>query len=374
LAMSGGGFRSTLFQIGTIIRLNELKLLPTLKCISSVSGGSIANGYLGSKWSRLAFDATGFATQLSAEFVQPLITFCSKSIDIPSVVSGLLNPFKHIGQELISALDDHLFNGATLQSLPDQKTAPRFVLNATSMQSGVRFWFSRADAGDYRIGMTQDPDIPLAAAVAASSAFPPFFAPMPIDIKGKKFVAVNAVGTNTPISDLLGNPDFHDTALLADGGTYDNMALEEVWTRYKSVWVSDAGSPFDPSPTVSTDWLHEMLRIIDLMMRTGEAERRRDLIAKFQTPSAAAGGLSGAYWGIATAIAHYGTTGALKCLAKNTDPLAKIATRLAAFTAEQQCALVNWGYALCDAAVRWDNTIKGAAPTWPFPNQALDKP
>jgi NTE family protein len=373
LALSGGGFRSTLFHTGTIIRLNELKLLSKLKCISSVSGGSIANGYLGYKWSRLGFDGTGFATQLSAEFVQPLIAFCSKSIDIPSVVSGLLDPFKHIGQELIESLDDLLFKSATLQALPDPTSAPRFVFNATSMQTGVRFWFSRADAGDYRIGVTENPDIPLAVSVAASSAFPPFFAPMPVDLKGKKFIPALAVGTTKPISDLVGKPEYHQTALLADGGTYDNMALEELWTRYNNVLVSDAGSPFDSSPTVSTDWLHEMLRIIDLMMRADEAERRRELINKFHAAGSSAGGVSGAYWGIATAIAHYGTAGALTCLPKNTKPLQKIATRLAAFTPAQQESLVNWGYALCDAAVRWGGEITGIAAMWPFPNNALDK-
>src|SRR5579864_2933080 len=216
LALSGGGFRSTLFQIGTLIRLNELKQLPKLRCISSVSGGSIANGYLGLQWSALAFDATGFATNFSAQFVAPLMTFCSKSIDIPSVVSGLLNPFKHIGQELIDALDSDLFKGATLQALPDQTTAPRFVFNATSMQSGVRFWFSRADAGDYRIGVTQNPNIPLAAAVAASSAFPPFFAPLPVDLKGNAFTPALSLTTGLPISDLIGDSSYHQMAQLAD--------------------------------------------------------------------------------------------------------------------------------------------------------------
>ncbi len=33
LAMSGGGFRSTLFQIGALARLNEFGLLPKLACL-----------------------------------------------------------------------------------------------------------------------------------------------------------------------------------------------------------------------------------------------------------------------------------------------------------------------------------------------------
>src|SRR5262249_43005465 len=46
LAMSGGGYRATLFHAGALRRLNELGLLYQVKEISSVSGGSITNGEL----------------------------------------------------------------------------------------------------------------------------------------------------------------------------------------------------------------------------------------------------------------------------------------------------------------------------------------
>src|SRR5260370_305678 len=47
LAMSGGGFRATLFHLGALWRLNELGYLTKLDRISSVSGGSITTGVLG---------------------------------------------------------------------------------------------------------------------------------------------------------------------------------------------------------------------------------------------------------------------------------------------------------------------------------------
>jgi NTE family protein len=374
IALSGGGFRSTLFQVGVIVRLNELRLLRTLKCISSVSGGSIASGFLGAQWNQLGFDADGFATQLATRFTSPLVAFCSKSIDASSVLGGLANPFKHIGDELVGSLDSHLFNGKTLQDLPDSTagSAPRFVFNATSMQTGVRFWFSREDAGDYRIGFTKNPKIPLARAVASSSAFPPFFAPLPVDISGLQFQAcVNPQGQ--AISDLLTDASLHQTAECVDGGTYDNMALEAVWNTYDTVWVSDAGSPLEVSHDVPRDWLREMLRVIDLMMRADEAERRRDLIAKFKTAQAGAAGVRGTYWGLTTTIAHYGAAGALPCLPTNTQLLASIPTRLAGFTEVQQQKLVNWGYALADAAIRSHIQVPPGAPgpQWPYPNNAL---
>jgi len=61
LAMSGGGFRATLFHLGTLWRLNELAYLPKIDRISSVSGGSITCGVLAVHWPRLQW-ANGLAT------------------------------------------------------------------------------------------------------------------------------------------------------------------------------------------------------------------------------------------------------------------------------------------------------------------------
>src|SRR5207245_10368485 len=45
LSVSGGGFRATLFHLGAIRRLNEFGILPKVTTVSSVSGGSILNGF-----------------------------------------------------------------------------------------------------------------------------------------------------------------------------------------------------------------------------------------------------------------------------------------------------------------------------------------
>src|SRR2546422_1697128 len=89
LALSGGGFRATLFHCGTLWRLNELGYLPKLDRISSVSGGAIAAGVLGVHWAKLAF-AADEATNFVAEIVNPLRDFCSKDIDVPAIGEGTL--------------------------------------------------------------------------------------------------------------------------------------------------------------------------------------------------------------------------------------------------------------------------------------------
>jgi predicted acylesterase/phospholipase RssA len=53
LALSGGGFRATLFHCGAFWRLNGLGCLQKLDRVSSVSGGSIGAGLLGLKWEKL---------------------------------------------------------------------------------------------------------------------------------------------------------------------------------------------------------------------------------------------------------------------------------------------------------------------------------
>src|SRR5438445_12329221 len=77
LSLSGGGFRATLFHLGAIRRLNEFGILPKLTTISSVSGGSILNGYLASRLADpLSKVIANFDTSVSA----PFRSFCSLNI------------------------------------------------------------------------------------------------------------------------------------------------------------------------------------------------------------------------------------------------------------------------------------------------------
>src|SRR5438094_9386228 len=84
LALSGGGFRATLFHLGTLWRLNELAYLPKLDRISSVSGGSITSGALAVHWPKLQW-TSGIATNFPDEIVKPLLAFCSLLIDGRSI-------------------------------------------------------------------------------------------------------------------------------------------------------------------------------------------------------------------------------------------------------------------------------------------------
>src|SRR6266496_4476535 len=173
LCLSGGGYRAMLFHLGALWRLNECGYLPKLDRISSVSGGSITAAVLGVKWSKLSFDQNGIGQTFVQEVVSPIRSLAGKTIDVKSVLGGLFS-FKTIGEKVVDAYRKYLFNRTTLQDLPDR---PRFVVNATNVQSGAGWRFSKPYMRDYLVGEIKNPTVELAVAVAASSAFPPFLSP-----------------------------------------------------------------------------------------------------------------------------------------------------------------------------------------------------
>jgi hypothetical protein len=91
LAVSGGGYRATLFHLGTLWRLNEMAYLPMLTRITSVSGGSITSGVLGQRWNQLEFNELGVATNFEEVIAKPLQAFCTIT---PSWGSGLVSCLK----------------------------------------------------------------------------------------------------------------------------------------------------------------------------------------------------------------------------------------------------------------------------------------
>lgn len=329
LALSGGGFRAVLFHIGSVLRLNDSGLLPKLKRISSVSGGSITAGVLAVHWSKFQTDAQGRVSNLDNEFVQPLRAFCRRNVDRWSVITGSLNPFKTAGDEVIDAYRDHLGLGIPLKVLSDN--GPRFVFNATNFATGVSFRFSKPYCGDYRIGLIKDHDFDVAQAVGCSSAFPPVLSPIEIDMDPSKF-------ERTLGADLFDQVDFRRKLQLADGGIYDNMGLETVWGRYDTVLVSDAGKPFDLTSAISELWPRQLLRVMDIGLNQALVLRKRMLIQQYDARVA-----EGAYWGIATEIAKYQVAQPFSVSSDKIKELSAVRTRLDKFgTSRRRCMLSCW--------------------------------
>ena len=92
LCLSGGGFRATLFHLGSARRLNEFGMLSQLKVIASVSGGSILNGVLATRWPRLLIDDAGVILNFESEIAQPVRAFCSADLRTRVLFGTRLNP------------------------------------------------------------------------------------------------------------------------------------------------------------------------------------------------------------------------------------------------------------------------------------------
>jgi len=356
LCLSGGGYRAMLFHLGALWRLNELAYLKKLDRISAVSGGAITAGVLGHRWSRLGFSPSGVASQFTTEVVQPLRALAGRTIDQDAVVGGLLMPGS-IAERVTGAYRKYLFGSATLQDLPADP--PRFVINATNVQSGALFRFSRPFIADYRVGLIKNPTIELAVAVAASSAFPPLLSPLKLELPASAWEPPSGL----PSEDLHREPYLTDV-VLTDGGVYDNLGLETAWKRYGTILVSNGGGKMEAEEEPESDWARHAIRVNEIIDNQVRSLRVRQVVGAF-----AAKEKDGTYWGIRTDIGEYGLADALPCPLDQTLRLAQTKTRLKRLDDVVQERLINWGYAICDAAMR-TYVVKTQPPPSGFPYPA----
>ena len=358
LCLSGGGYRAMLFHLGALWRLAELGYLSKLSRVSSVSGGSITAALLGLKWSRLGFDAHGVPARFEHEVVEPIRQLAGKTIDEGAIIGGIFTSGS-IADKVTEAYRKHLFGSASLQDLPADP--PRFVINATNVQTGALFRFSRPFIADYRLGTIPNPSVELAVAVAASSAFPPVLSPMRIE-----FHAAAWRSSGLPHEDLHREPFLTDV-VLTDGGVYDNLGLETAWKKYQTVLVSNGGGKMAEEAEPKGDWARHAIRINDIIDNQVRSLRARQVVGSFN-----AGVRLGTYWGVRTNIADYGLANALPCPFDRTTALALTKTRLKRLDAEVQERLINWGYAVCDAAMRRNVEPAAAAPAaFPYKNRGV---
>lgn len=256
LALSGGGYRASLFHLGATRRLHELGVLQKITTLSSVSGGSIFAGFLAEcmlrkdrKW--LVFD------DWDEEIAVPFRKFVRRDVRTGLIVRHVawnwLNPgLRAAGLEKMfrKRLTDR-----KLVELPRKGEGVEFYFLATNIKTGVMWKFTAEDIGDYLDKTESTPqDMDIATAVTASACFPPVFGPIKID-RGEK-----------------------ESWYLTDGGVYDNSGMEPVWDTKKVVLVSDAGAPFAAS--IPKTAAGRLLRYVDIGRNQVGARRRLALRAR----------------------------------------------------------------------------------------------
>lgn len=268
VAFSGGGYRAATYHIGTLRALNDLSVLSKIDVLATNSGGSITGAYFTLCMKDGSFNYDFFEKTLLLCLQKNTIL---KALFYPSVLLGLFSIFGLIGLSYLVAIRLSIwlsvglilctvfliiryqfvliplskgienayrkifFKNALLENLPNH---PKLVMNATNVETGKLWSFSKDKMDDYTYRFEFKPGIefisgrfPIARSVAASTCVPFAFSPVSID---KSFY-------------LDGNDYRRIKPKLVDGGVYDNQGISKLIQENSSyncdiVLVSDSGA------------------------------------------------------------------------------------------------------------------------------------
>jgi NTE family protein len=360
LALSGGGFRASLFHAGALRRMAEFGLLSQISKVSAVSGGSIVAGIWLNDISQYP-DSTDIDRAKRIE--SKVRALSAKHIDARSIAGGIFNPFRSINETLVAAYQKHLFPDNP--QLDTFLSPIQFTFCATNLSTGRNVYLDKMGIYDYRVGY-HPKVLTIAEAVAASSAFPPFLSPFKIHLDSDLWLLSNYAKS----IDRISPSDLY----LTDGGAYDNLGLESVWNDgYDYILVSDAGAPFVEPNRVKLNWLSQSNSALEIAIDQARGARKRWLIEQFRNSRYDETLSKGAYWGIASDIADFFLEDAMPVNHDKSKPLKLIPTRLAPFKKGVDSQLINWGYAMCDTSLRkWrKDIIDPLAPPPQWPDQAF---
>lgn len=253
LALSGGGFRATLFHLGVIGLLRDQQLLSRVTHISSVSGGSIVAAHMVLNWEKYVGTDEAFnlvvrelldfvQTDIRGRIYRRLPGATLRRFIIPNV--SFVQAWRQSATDLLKRYySANLYHGASLASLRYSKKTnpdtprPNLYLLTTNLTDGSQCSFQpEGFCNEERGHLVGAETFPLADAVAASSAFPGLFPP----------VVITSQVFGVPEAEL-GYPKI----LLTDGGVYDNLGvrkfhrlLETSRGDLEQILVSDASARF----------------------------------------------------------------------------------------------------------------------------------
>ena len=252
LALSGGGYRASLFHLGVTRRLHELGALQKITRLSSVSGGSILAGFLAHRMldndaTRLEFD--DWEAEISAPFREVVRKDIRTGLLIRHIAWNWIWPAPR-ARGLEKAFRKRLGDRRLVELPKKSDDAVEFIFLATNIAKGTSWRFTADRIGTH----VTPPAMTIAEAVAASACFPPIFGPIKVKKDGK----------------TIGH--------LTDGGVYDNTGMEPIWNSNKVVLISDAGTPFDFKVP---NWFgSRIMRYVDIGRNQVGALRRRAIIRR----------------------------------------------------------------------------------------------
>ncbi len=268
LALSGGGFRAAIFHLGVIRRLEEMGIMPRVRVISAVSGGSIISAYYLCEMERRLRHAPpgeqdtkevrlALFEEIAGDFFEALDNnLRSRAL----VFSPFYHPWLFIKTLFLKAFrtgarseliqreyDLWFYKKNTVDQLPSaaghmeqpgtkEISGTRLLINTTSLLSGERKTFSREPISHVNeMSRVNKNSLRLSRVVGASSGVPGLFPP-------------------TMISGDV----------LVDGGVADNQGIEALIEDPRDcnvLLVSDASGQMEPVHTIGMGLVKVLSRV-----------------------------------------------------------------------------------------------------------------
>src|SRR5262245_4364714 len=173
LSFSGGGMRAAALAYGTLEALRDTsvpiggtrrRLLDEVDVINAVSGGSIVAAYYAAHHDDIFRD---FVDRFLRRDVE-------RDLQLRLATNARRLASAHFGRTdlLAEYLDERLFHGQKFDDLAHGAFRPFVVINASDLSTGGRFPFTQAQ---FDLLCSDLGHVPVARAVAASAALPPYF-------------------------------------------------------------------------------------------------------------------------------------------------------------------------------------------------------
>ena len=255
LAISGGGTRAAALGYGVLeelrrteVMVNGVKrrLLDEVDVISAVSGGTFPATYYALRGERTfeEFETKVLLRTFESDLAKRIILNPVNWFRLPSGTFGKSDLFAEI-------YDETVFDHATFADLK-KANGPLVIINGTDITTGARFSFTQ-DQFDAICGDLSK--VPLARAVATSTALPPLLTPISFENRGgtcgrkapawQAAAEAAAAGSGTPGRALLrarALQSYEDPARkyvhVFDGGLSENLGLAEVIRAMEILKVS----------------------------------------------------------------------------------------------------------------------------------------
>lgn len=403
LALSGGGFRASLFHIGVLARLSELDLLRHVQVLSTVSGGSIIGAAYYLKVKQLLENRRPDGRAPSPEAYVAIVREIEKEflegVQQNLRMRALLDPLKN-AQMLLSddysrsdrmaeLYQQHFYMKTWLEMYPDRKgdirlqdikitpvgrepgfgvreynqteshKIPILALNATTLNTGAPWVFTASyvgladDSGDN----TGRPYSRLRFGDSSLSA--------KVRNKLDTLNLADAVAASACVPVLFAPFAIHDlyteegkevVVELVDGGVYDNQGLETLFAENCThIICSDAAGQLQSQRTPSSGAASVATRSNDILM----ARVRKEMIEELEYREETRKIQKHAFWHLRD---KFPETAHFPCFSGPDDRsdgesngeiylLSALRTDLDSFSDIEACALMYDGYCLCGSGI-----------------------